>query len=235
VERAEFDQVADDYDKQHRENVSLTGEDPEYFSNYKIADLARFVGERGIPSDHIFDFGSGIGNSLPHFRKHFPNSKLHCADVSARSMAIARRRFPGAETFVKIEQDHIPVADQSQDIVFTACVFHHIRHTEHIAWLRELLRITKAGGVLMIYEHNPLNPLTVRAVNTCPFDANAQLIAARALSRVVSEAGWRKPEIAYRLFFPRALAALRPLERQLGWFFLGAQYRLTAFRLPLAL
>jgi len=232
MERAEFDQVADDYDRQHRENVSLTGEEPEYFSHYKIADLARYVEERGIRSEHILDFGSGIGNSLPYFRKYFPNSQLHCADVSERSLEMARRRFPGAETYVEIEGGHIPVADQSQDIVFTACVFHHIRHEEHVAWLRELKRITKVRGALVIYEHNPLNPLTVRAVNTCPFDANARLIAAGGLSRVVSEAGWRTPKIAYRLFFPRAFAALRPLERRLGWLFLGAQYRLIAFRPP---
>ena len=226
---AEFDQLADDYDKQHRDNVSLTGEEPEYFSHYKIADLARFVEERAIRPARILDFGSGIGNSLPYFRKYFPNSKLLCADVSARSLEIARARFPGDETYVQIQRARIPAADRSQDIVFTACVFHHIPHHEHVAWLRELLRITKVGGALMIYEHNPLNPLTVRAVNTCPFDANARLIAAGRLSRVASEAGWRAPKVAYRVFFPRALAALRPLERQLGWFLLGAQYRLTAF------
>jgi SAM-dependent methyltransferase len=226
--RAEFDGLADDYEAQHKENVSLAGEEPEYFSQYKIADLARFAREQGIPSGRILDFGSGIGNSLPYFRKYFPNSALHCADVSARSMEIARTRFPGAESFIQIRPDHIPVADQSQDIVFSACVFHHIPHEEHVAWLRELLRITRVGGALMIYEHNPLNPLTVRAVNTCPFDANARLIAAGELSRVVSEAGWRSPKIAYRVFFPSAFAALRPLEPQLGWLFLGAQYRLTA-------
>jgi SAM-dependent methyltransferase len=228
MEHAEFDQLADNYDKQHRQNVSLTGEDPEYFSHYKIADLAKYVGARGIWPRQIIDFGSGIGNSLPYFRTYFPNSALLCADISARSMEIAQARFPGAETYVRIERDHIPVADQSQDIVFTACVFHHIPHEEHVAWLRELLRITRVGGLLLIYEHNPLNPLTVRAVNSCPFDANARLITAGKLRRVASEAGWPAPKIAYRLFFPRAFAALRPIERRLGWLFLGAQYRLTA-------
>ena len=64
MQRAEFDQFADDYDKQLRETISVTGEGPEYFSDYKIADLATFVDNHSLPSDHIFDFGSGIGNSL---------------------------------------------------------------------------------------------------------------------------------------------------------------------------
>lgn len=232
MERAEFDQHADEYDKQHRENISISGEEPTYFSEYKIADLARFVQDQSVPSESIFDFGSGIGNSLPYFRKYFTKSELHCADISPRSMEIAQARFPGAETYVQIERDQIPAADRSQDIIFTACVFHHIPHEEHVTWLRELLRITRVGGVLMIYEHNPLNPLTVRAVRTCPFDRNARLINAGKLRRAVSDAGWRAPKIAYRLFFPRAFASFRPLEDQLGWLFLGAQYRLTAFCSP---
>jgi SAM-dependent methyltransferase len=230
--RAEFDQYADDYAKHHREIVSVTGEGSEYFFEYKIADLAKFVEERSLPSNHIFDFGSGVGNSIPYFRKYFPRSKLHCADVSNHSMEIAQARYPGAETYIQIERDHIPVTDRSQDIIFSACVFHHIPHEEHIDWLTRLLRITKAGGVLTIYEHNPLNPLTVRAFNTCPFDVNARLINASALRSAAFKAGWREPRIHYRLFFPRAFASFRPLEQKLGWLILGAQYRLTAFCPP---
>lgn len=70
VDYSEFDQLADDYDKKHRKNVSLTGEEPEYLSHYKIADVARFVEERAIRSAHIFDFGSGIGNSLSTAHSH---------------------------------------------------------------------------------------------------------------------------------------------------------------------
>jgi hypothetical protein len=147
-------------------------------------------------------------------------------------MEIAQARYPGAEIDIEIKPDHIPVTDRSQDIIFSACVFHHIPHEEHIDWLTHLLRITKAGGLLMIYEHNPLNPLTVRAVNTCPFDVNARLINASALRSAAFKAGWCKPRIHYRLFFPRVFGSLRPLEQKLGWLILGAQYRLTAFCPP---
>ena len=114
--------------------------------------------------------------------------------------------------------------------MFSACVFHHIAHEHHEQWLKELLRITRPGGILAIYEHNPLNPLTVRAFNTCPLDKDARLIQAWKLRRACLEAGWSSASIAYRLFFPRALAYLRPLERRLGWLCLGAQYRLLAWR-----
>ena len=59
---AEFDLLADEYHTQHKENIAITGEDPEYFSEYKIADFANYFYKKDMPKT-ILDFGSGIGNS----------------------------------------------------------------------------------------------------------------------------------------------------------------------------
>jgi hypothetical protein len=92
----------------------------------------------------------------------------------------------------------------------------------------EIRRVVKPGGVVMIYEHNPLNLLTVRAVRTCPFDENAILISARTLIARLTSAGFREVEVKYRVFFPKALSALRPLEAWLVKLPLGAQYYVQA-------
>jgi ubiquinone/menaquinone biosynthesis C-methylase UbiE len=228
--QAEFDRLADHYHNQHKENVLITGESPEYFAEYKVADLAEFVQTSKVPETKILDFGSGIGNSIPYFRKYFPAAEICCADVSARSLELAQGRFPGNEKYVLIDKGRIPLEDASHDIVFSACVFHHIPHAEHYHWLMELQRVTRPGGLLVIYEHNPLNPLTVRAVNTCPLDVNARLIHGGVMRKRALDAGWDDAHIAYRLFFPSFLAVLRPIERHLGWLGLGAQYRLSACR-----
>jgi SAM-dependent methyltransferase len=229
--KAEFDLLADEYRVQHKQNVTITGESPEYFSEYKIADLAGWLNRKKLPVNKVLDFGSGIGNSLPYFRKYFPESEISCADVSSRSIEIAQSRFPGQENYVLIDQD-IQLPTASQDVVFSACVFHHIPHEEHLHWLAELRRVTKPGGVLAIYEHNPLNPLTVRAVNTCPLDVNARLIRGATMSKRALTAGWEDAHVDYKLFFPAMLAALRPMERHLVWLGLGAQYQMMA-RKPL--
>ncbi len=225
--QAEFDLLADEYRVLHKENIAITGESPEYFSEYKISDLAALLIRLRLPTLKILDFGSGIGNSLPYFRKYFPNSEISCADVSARSIEIAQSRFPGQEKFVLIARS-IPLPTASQDVVFSACVFHHIPHEEHLHWLAELRRITKPGGVLAIYEHNPLNPLTVHAVNTCPLDVNARLIRGKTMRQRALDGGWEDAKVDYKLFFPAILAALRPMERYLEWLSVGAQYRIMA-------
>ena len=229
--QAEFDSVADEYDAQHRANIAITGEDPAFFSEYKIAALRRIAAAYGVEVRQILDFGSGIGNSIPFFRQHFPAARLTCADNSARSLAMSRERFPGgSEGYALVEGNRVPAPDGAADLAFSACVFHHIPHEDHRHWLEELRRATRPGGIIAIFEHNPLNPLTVHAVNTCPFDANAKLIRARQLVHRLQEAGWRETAVRYHVFFPRALAALRPLEAGMGWFPLGAQYSVSARR-----
>ena len=224
MDKAEFDRFADAYYEQHRENVAVTGEGPEYFAEYKIRQLRQIVEREQIGVSRICDFGSGIGNSIPFFRTYFPDAALTSSDVSERSLTLGKQRYPGNGNCVLIEEGRIPCDTGSFDVAFSACVFHHIPHGEHVMWLKELHRITRPGGLIAIFEHNPLNPLTVHAVNTCPFDENARLIFAGSLSKRLRDAGWTSPRIQYNLFFPRALARLRPLESRLGWLPLGAQY-----------
>jgi SAM-dependent methyltransferase len=227
--QAEFDLLAEAYAEVHARNVAITGERPDYFARYKIADLARSQSPVAGRPASILDFGCGIGNSIPPFREFFPDSELYCADVSVRSIEIAQGRHPGAERFLAI-RDTVPLPDACVDLVFSACVFHHIPHVQHAKWLSELLRICRPGGVLSIYEHNPLNPLTLRAVNTCPLDVNARLIRARTLRERVRQSGWTDVRVEFNLFFPSFLASLRPLEPQLKWLPFGAQYCVRAVR-----
>jgi SAM-dependent methyltransferase len=228
MDKAEFDRFADEYDVQHRANVAVTGEGPEYFAEYKIRKLREIVDRRQLRVSRICDFGSGIGNSIPYFGRHFPDAALTSSDVSERSLALSRQRYPQSRDYLLIENNRIPSGPDAFDVVFSACVFHHIAHDEHAMWLRELHRITRPGGLIAIFEHNPWNPLTVHAVNTCPFDENARLIAARDMARRLAGAGWAAPQIQYNLFFPRALSLLRPIESSLSWLPLGAQYAALA-------
>ena len=232
VERAEFDRFADEYHEQHRSNVAITGEEPAFFAEYKIRVLHALARDKGLAVARIVDFGAGIGNSVPHFARLFPQARLACADVSSRSLEILEGRFEGLCDTVLVTGDRLPLDEGRFDVAFSACVFHHIPHEEHVAWLAELRRVTRPGGMLTVFEHNPLNPLTVRAVNTCPFDENAHLIRAGELARRFEAAGWGQVEVRYHLFFPRMLARLRPLERHLTGVPLGAQYSVTAVKSP---
>jgi SAM-dependent methyltransferase len=222
----EFDFLADEYAKEHQKNIRISGETPDFFSEYKIRDLKALTKFQCFLPKTIFDFGSGIGNSIPFFRKYFKDSQLIASDVSSRSIEISKTRFPGQKKYLLINKS-ISITTESQDLIFSACVFHHIQHDQHIYWLKELYRVASLNSMIVIFEHNPLNPLTVYAVNTCPIDINAKLIRSGQLKKKLIDSGWSDIEISYKFFFPSFLRFLRPLENYLSWCCFGGQYLIS--------
>ena len=229
---AEFDQYADDYRAMHEANISASGETPEYFAEYKIRDLARLIeGEGGNKGTvELLDFGGGVGASLPFYQDYLPAARITCGDLSVKSLAVAKSHGTAKTDFVALDGASLPFPDRTFDYVFVACVFHHIPAEHHLPVLHELHRVLKGRGMLMIYEHNPLNPLTVAAVNSCPFDANACLIRSTAMRDKLVAAGFGRSRIRYRVFFPKVLQRLRWLEDRLAWLPLGAQYFVVGTR-----
>lgn len=227
---AEFDAFADTYEAQHAASIALSGEEPDFFARYKIEETARALAAEGVSPASILDFGAGIGNSLPHLQRSFPAADVTCLDVSADSLAKACERSIRPVATMPYDGQTIPSGNDSFDLVFTACVFHHIAPEDHIALLAEIRRVLAPGGRFMLFEHNPWNPLTRHAVRNCPFDENAILISAPEMRRRFHRAGFAQVDLQYRMFFPAALAKLRPLERALGWLPAGAQYSILAAR-----
>ena len=220
---AEFDRYVESYEAMHRQSIAFAGTEPSYFAEYKVGFAAQVAGTCRA----ILDFGAGTGNSIPHFRRHFPEARLTCADVSQKSLEFASRRFPGDERFVRIEENNVPAEAGSFDLIFVACVFHHIAPARHQHWLAELLRLAKPGGRLILFEHNPLNPLTLKAVNSCEFDKDAILIRHGEMGTRMLDAGWQSPKTRFHVFFPGFLGPLRPLERYLGGVCIGGQYSIS--------
>ena len=230
MNRADFDRFADEYHALHAQNIGVTGEAPDYFAEYKIKDVFNQTRTALGTNENlkILDFGCGVGSSIPFWRRYFPVCHLVCADVSARSLDIANDRFRNSADYVLFEGGNLPLKSGTFDIAFSACVFHHIPGGEHVPLLREIRRVlSKNSGTLYLYEHNPLNPLTLRAVNSCPFDVGAVLIPPRRMRTQFQNAGFSGVYLGYRVFFPRALKHLRFLEPHLGFLPLGAQYCIT--------
>jgi ubiquinone/menaquinone biosynthesis C-methylase UbiE len=225
MDKVEFDRHAKDYLRQQAENIVITGEDPEYFADYKMRDFKGLLIKAGLPlNGRYLDFGSGIGGAVKWFKYHLPDAELVCADVSAESLSLSREVYGETVEYVHLNGEVIPCDDACFDGSFACCVFHHIPPVAQLPALKEIKRVLKPGSVLMVYEHNPYNPLTVRSVRNCPFDENAILLKSSQLRQIFIDAGFEISGLDYRVFFPAFLAALRPLENRMRWLPLGAQY-----------
>lgn len=225
---AEFDRYADSYRDQHQSSVAFGGFELDYFARYKAQIARRCCDEASQEPERIMDFGSGLGNALPPLREAFPDAFIECVDVSKESLAQCSRLNIENTATTAYDGQTLPYADATFDLIFTACVFHHIPEADHVRLLSEIRRCLKPGGRFVLFEHNPLNPLTQLAVARCPFDDDAVLIGSREMKRRLRQVGFGTVTSRFRLFFPGFLSALRGLEDYMEMLPLGGQYYLNA-------
>jgi ubiquinone/menaquinone biosynthesis C-methylase UbiE len=149
--------------------------------------------------------------------------ELHGADVSGASIEIARQNNPTVR-YKTYDGGILPYADASFDCAFAICVLHHVPVDQWPAFLKNMRRVVKPGGLVLLIEHNPLNPATQWVVRTCPFDANAVLLRSWTLRRLMNSCGIVDLWVRYVLFTPFAGKVFRLLDRLLWAIPFGAQY-----------
>jgi SAM-dependent methyltransferase len=216
---SEFDAHAASYEDDHRASIQASGEDPAYFHDYKVACLARIGAPKTGP---LLDFGCGIGNLTRRFVARY--DEVHGLDPSEESLALARERAPGA--IFHTDASTLPLGHFATAVL--SGVLHHVAPDRRRQVLRDVRRALAPGGRLVVFEHNPLNPVTRRAVAACAFDDDAILLWPWELRSLAEQAGYADLSLEYIVFFPRPLAFLRPLEPRLRGVALGAQVMLVA-------
>jgi len=230
IQKIEFDEFAEDYDKLHAKNISSSGFEPSYFDEYKIKEVARVLHSASMSqSMHILNYGCGIGKSEVFFHKYFPKSTSLGVDISPESIRRAQEEnsnLPTAE-FSVFSPGEFPHWGEF-DVIYIANVFHHIPHDLHHDILVHLKSQLKKGGHLFMFEHNPWNPVTVRTINQCEFDRDAVLLSPTYATDSFRKAGFSHVKKNFTLFFPAMLSSLIPLEKYLTWLPLGAQYYIHA-------
>jgi 2-polyprenyl-3-methyl-5-hydroxy-6-metoxy-1,4-benzoquinol methylase len=211
---AEFDAYAGSYADMHASSVKASGEDPEYFGIYKQKFLERLLGKTPGP---VLDFGCGIGNLTHLLVRSF--DEVHGFDPSKKSVDVARTRAEKATFF----DDKNTLPKDTYGAIVLANVLHHVPPPARKALVADLVPLLAKGGKVVIFEHNPLNPVTVKAVKDCPFDEDAVLLYPWEVTTLLDGAGLVARKLDYIVFFPRPLAKLRPLEPHLRGLPLGAQ------------
>jgi SAM-dependent methyltransferase len=226
--RAQFDQHGDRYREAVQESISFSGADLDHFTRVKAETLLELAEPVGASAELAFlDIGCGTGETDRFLEGRV--GRLAGVDVAPAMLDQARLRNPWAEYRSYSTGEPVPFADHSFDVCFAICVLHHVPGGERSQLVEEMKRICRPGGLIAVFEHNPLNPLTRKAVRGCEFDRDAELLTRRETSRLLSGAGLR-PAGRYIEFFTSDRPVLRRIERQLGWVPLGAQYAVFARR-----
>ena len=223
-EKVDFDWYAGDYNKLLADSTRFFSPNEAYFARYKAAVARRLV---SFEPRRVFEFGCGIGRNLPFLVAVFPRARLFASDISKESVAIARRENPDVVCWV---EGHDAAPEATFDLTFVAGVFHHVSPSQRAQVSEAIVGRLDPGGELIVFEHNPFNPVTRRIVDTCPYDADAVLLRPSELAGHLAAAGLEILGTGFILFVPPRLEPLTKLDRLLGWLPLGGQYWVHARR-----
>ena len=218
----EFDSCAAKYKDILDQSLAFSGCTSEHFAEYKARYIAR-VADLGA-SCKVLDFGCGVGILSRFLHRHLPSSTLHGFDVSPESI----REIDAALLTCGFFTTNMAQLDCDYDLIVLSNVMHHIRPTYRQATIFELYKRLSPAGRLVVFEHNPVNPVTQWVVRQCPFDKGAVLLPLRETRSYLICAGLRVVRQDYILFFPRCMSWFFRLERFLTRCPLGAQYVLVA-------
>lgn len=218
----DFDQYAESYTDRVDEAMAGCGLHHDFFLKAKAEKLLEVLGRIGDPRQMtILDVGSGVGLMETQLIGHV--RRLFGVDVASDAVRASAQQVQGA-AFLTYDGLRLPFSDHAFDAVFAICVLHHVAPGDWQTVVAEMTRVVRPGGAVIVFEHNPWNPVTRLVVSRCEFDRDATLLPAPAVKRLLRGATGAPSKGQFLFFFPWQGRIWRTLEKGLGWLPLGAQY-----------
>ena len=220
-----FDSYSKSYNKLLNNSIRQTGYDAENIVAAKLHKLRGLFPSLSEKPFRLLDFGCGVGNLYGQIVEFFPAAIYSGVDSSKDSILKARSHYHGDANF---QEDSCKEWETNEyDLIFSSGVFHHIPHVEHKVLIDKLSSLLKKEGILVIWEHNPLNPVTQRIVRDCPFDEDAVFVSSKNLKNLFTRVSLSNVQVIYTTFFSKFLSTLNFMDPYLDWLPLGAQYLVT--------
>lgn len=217
-----FDDYIETYKTEVQDSISFIGQDVDFFIEVK-ADLLLKLAQKylsDLNKAKVLDVGSGIGLVDKFLKRDIKG--LFGVDIEEGVVEKAKINNPEVN-YNKYDGERLPFEDNTFDLVFAVNVMHHVPPVLWVNFSKEMYRVLKPGGIAAVFEHNPYNPLTRRAVNDCEFDRDAVLLKHSKIKELFKTAGLKTIEDKYIIFFPFKAKLFRGIETMLGWLPLGAQ------------
>jgi SAM-dependent methyltransferase len=102
--------------------------------------------------DTILDFGCGCGRVMRHWRT-LNGPRLFGTDYNPYLIGWCRNAFPFAQFSTNELSPPLSYADAQFDLVYTISIFTHLEASLQFAWIAELSRVLKPGGILFLTVH----------------------------------------------------------------------------------
>jgi SAM-dependent methyltransferase len=200
-----FDEVAAEYDESLPQHVV------EHLKARRER-LARSLVSRG----RLLDVGCGTGVFLESM-----SASYECVGVDVSVAMVDYARARGLDV-AKAPADKLPFESDTFDLVTCVAVLHHLIDPALVdRSVREMVRVVRPGGAVMIWDHNPLNPYWPLLMRRLPQDrGDERLVPAKRIVTPLRSAGMENIVLRRMTFVPdfipvRALPAVARAEQVL--------------------
>ncbi|MBI3965462.1 MAG: methyltransferase domain-containing protein [Chloroflexi bacterium] len=187
-----FDEVAEQYDDTHSPAVT----------EHYLAKRARFIDGLLQPASTIVDVGCGTGYLAA--RLATLGHRVTGCDPSAGMLEQARRRERRAVRWIQADGAGLPIPPASVDCAITVAALHHVFDPRRVAQtVRELYRIVRPSGIVIIWDHNPNNPYWPILMARISHDLeNVRLVPASELVETLRSCGARDIQVSQSGWVP---------------------------------
>jgi len=152
---------------------------------------------QSFPFAAVLDVGCGTGATLEAIVRAHPEVHAWGIDLSAEMIAKARERLAGTDgrpagrvELRVADAEHVPLADDAVDLVVCVDSLHH--YPDPAAALREMRRVTRPGGGLVVGEWRlaaPLRRLMNWLLPRLP-EGDVRIYTGRELTELAEAAGY---------------------------------------------
>jgi ubiquinone/menaquinone biosynthesis C-methylase UbiE len=120
------------------------------YSDYRrIRAISEHYG-LNIGSGKILDWGSGHGRVIRHFEEVGPDVELYGVDIDADNIHWAADHLPNVRCTHGPLMPPLPFADSTFNLVFGISVMTHLTPAVQAAWLAEIQRVLRPGGMALL-------------------------------------------------------------------------------------
>ena len=123
----------------------------------------------------LLDFGCGCGRVTRHWAG-LDRTAVHGADANEHAIAWCRANLPFARFASNGLAPPLHHEDESFDLVYALSVFTHLPEDLQHAWVRELRRLLRPGGVLLLTTHGERYRERLAAAERAAFDAGRLVV-----------------------------------------------------------
>ena len=165
-----FDRIATEYDE------SL----PAHVIEHYLAKRVAFVTAECPRSEYSRVLDVGCGTGVLAGRLAARGYEVTGLDPSEGMLEVLRSEHFDV-TAIRGSGDELPFEDACFDVVVTVAALHHIADADAVrATLAEMARVTRPGGRIVVWDHNPRNPYWKRLMARVPQDDGSERLIPEA-------------------------------------------------------